>query len=129
MPQINIPKTFPQKFSKYCLEIIIKKFVQLTCIVIGLQLPNDGSILSGIAIVKIEEALFVNIDRQKMRKREYTSLFKKYYKQFSSKLTTYCNVMPCPGKVKPLQSGAIDVAYLKLFGNKYNNNCFFYLHW
>ena len=27
----------------------------------GLQLPDDGSILSGIAIVKIEEALFVNI--------------------------------------------------------------------
>ena len=61
MPQINIPKTFPQIFSKYCLEIIIKKFVQLTCIVMGLQLPDDGSILSGIAIVKIEEALFVNI--------------------------------------------------------------------
>ena len=53
MSQINVPKASPQKFSKntchYCPEAIMKKFVMLTCIVIGLKALDDGPLFFGIA--------------------------------------------------------------------------------
>ena len=53
MSQINVPKASPQKFSKntchYCPEAIMKKFVMLTCIVIGLKVLDDGPLFFGIA--------------------------------------------------------------------------------
>ena len=82
MSQINVPKALPQKFSKhtyhYCPEAIMKKFVVLTCIVIGLKVLDDGRYFSVQPVVIKEVALFVNIDEQKKRKRKYTSLFIKY---------------------------------------------------
>ena len=82
MSQINVPKASPQEFSKntchYCPEAIMKKFVMLTCIVIGLKVLDDGPLFFGIARCQERVALFVNIDEQKKRKRKYTSLFIKY---------------------------------------------------
>ena len=53
MSQINVPKASPQKFSKntchYCPEAIMKKFVMLTYIVIGLKVLDDGPLFFGIA--------------------------------------------------------------------------------
>ena len=53
MSQINVPKASPQEFSKntchYCPEAIMKKFVMLTCIVIGLKVLDDGPLFFGIA--------------------------------------------------------------------------------
>ena len=34
----------------YCPETILKKFVQLTCIVIGLEVLDDGPIFFGIGL-------------------------------------------------------------------------------
>ena len=82
MSQINVPKASPQKFSKntchYCPEAIMKKFVMLTCIAIGLKVLDDRPLFFGKPIAKKEVVLFVNIDEQKKRKRKYTSLFIKY---------------------------------------------------
>ena len=53
MSQINVPKALPQTFSKhtchYCPEAIMKKFVVLTCIVIGLNVLDDGPLFFGMA--------------------------------------------------------------------------------
>ena len=82
MSQINVPKASPQELSKntchYCPEFIMKKFVMLTCIVIGLKVLDDGPLFFGIAHCQERGVLFVNIDEQKKQKRKYTSLFKKY---------------------------------------------------
>ena len=82
MSQINVPKASPQEFSKntchYCPEAIMKKFVMLTCIAIGLKVLDDRPLFFGKPIAKKEVVLFVNIDKQKKRKRKYTSLFIKY---------------------------------------------------
>ena len=51
----------------------------------------------------------------------YIFAYKIFAKSFFKKLENYCNVMPCPKKVKPLQSD-IAFPYLKLFDNKYNRD-------
>lgn len=58
----------------------MKEYVQLTYIVIGLEVPDDGPILFGKAqpVVRKEVALFVNTGEQKKRNRKYTSLITKY---------------------------------------------------
>ena len=58
--------------TNHCPETTVKMFVQLTCIVTGLEVLDDGLIFY---IVKKEIALFENIEKQKKRKRKYTSLF------------------------------------------------------
>ena len=51
--QINVPEASPHEFSKntchYCPEAIMKKFVMLTCIVIGLKVLDNGPLLFAIA--------------------------------------------------------------------------------
>ena len=79
---MTVSNYYSKKFSKgifktcficyYCPEVIIKKFLQLTCIVKAL---GDGSIFSSTSHFKKELALFANIDELKNRKRQYTSLF------------------------------------------------------
>ena len=53
MSQINVPKASPQEFPKntchYCPEAIMKKFVMLTFIVIGLKVLDDVPLFFGIA--------------------------------------------------------------------------------
>ena len=53
MSKIIVPKASPLEFSKntchYCPEAIMKKFVMLTCIVIGLKVLDDGPLFFGIA--------------------------------------------------------------------------------
>ena len=44
----------------YCLEAIMEKFVQLTCVVIVLQDLDDGLIFSGIACREERESFVCN---------------------------------------------------------------------
>ena len=52
--------------------------------------------------------------RTEKRKRKYTSLFLKYLQTAFLKANNHSNGVPCPGKVKSLESEAIA---------KFNNSC------
>ena len=76
----------------------MKEYVQLTYIVIGLEVPDDGPVLFGKAqpVVRKEVALFVTIDDQKKRNRKYTSLITIYIQTAFLKATKsfQCDFVP-----------------------------------
>ena len=82
MSQINVPKASPQEFSKntchYCPEAIMKKFVMLTCIAIGLKVFDEGPLFFGIAHCQERGSIVCKHRRTEEAKAKYTSLFIKY---------------------------------------------------
>ena len=133
----NIPKTFPKKIFKtsstchYFPEAIMKKFVQLTCVVIYLKVLDGGSIFFGIAHCQERGS---SVWR---RKEENTKVYIFAYKIFANSffkiyiatamwLCVLVKWSHC--KVTPLQSDDA-VSDLQLFRNKYDNSCFFDLYW
>ena len=86
----------------------MKKFLQLTYIIIGLEFLDSWSIFSGIAR-RQERDSFVCKHRQteEAKTKVFIFVYEIFRSNFFLKLLSHCNVTPCHGKVKPLKSEAI----------------------
>ena len=67
----------------------MKKFVQLTYIVIGLEVYDDGATFLGVVRFKKELVSFVNKDEQKKRKLVYIFI----YKVFTNSIFKSCTAI------------------------------------
>ena len=92
----------------------MKKFVQLTYIVIGLEVYDDGATFLGVVRFKKELVSFVNKDEQKKRKLVYIFI----YKVFTNSIFKSCTAIAMGFqalanwsyyKVKLLQNSVIPV--------------------
>ena len=80
--QIDIPNTFKTCFTcHYCPEALMKKFVQLNCIVIGLKVLDDGPIFFGI-VCRQERGGF--ICKYRWKEDAKTKVYKSVYKIFTN---------------------------------------------
>ena len=112
----------------------MKNFGQLICIVISLEVLEDGSIFSSIARCQKRGSFVCKRRRTEAAKTKvyifvYEIFTNKFFKNYTV-IVMWSHVLAkwrhC--KLKPFQSG-FAFSYLQLFGNKCNNNCFFYLYW
>ena len=76
----------------------MKNYIELTCILIGLEVLDNRPIFSSIAqpVIKKKVVLFVNIDQQKKQNKKYRSLFIKYIQTIFLKATQsfQCDAVP-----------------------------------
>ena len=78
---IEISKTY---FTcHYCPEAIIKKYVQLTCIIIGLEVLDDGQIFFGIA--RFQERHSIVCKHRRIEKAK-TKVYIFFYKIFTNNI-------------------------------------------
>ena len=82
--QINVPKA---KFSKntchYCPEAIMKKFVMQTCIVIGLNVLDDGPLFFGITCCQERGSI---VCKHRRTEEEKTKMYIFVYKIFTNSI-------------------------------------------
>ena len=76
--------------------------VVVAYIVFGLEVVDDGAILSGIGCGQEKGSFVCKHRRREEVKRKYGFLIIKSFKELVKKLHSHCNVTPYPGKVKPL---------------------------